>query len=66
MSKYPELFAELIRRGWSDANLAKLAQGNLLRVFNGVEKASKALKQTTKPSIKSITELDKISVTKMY
>ena len=27
---YPRLFAELIRRGWSDANLAKLAGGNVL------------------------------------
>ena len=30
---YPLLFAELIRRGWSDANLAKLAGGNVLRVM---------------------------------
>ena len=29
---YPLLFAELIRRGWSDENLAKLAGGNVLRV----------------------------------
>ena len=30
---YPNLFAELIRRGWSDENLAKLAGGNVLRVL---------------------------------
>ena len=30
---YPLLFAELIRRGWSDANLAKFAGGNVLRVI---------------------------------
>ena len=27
VSSYPKLFAELIRRGWSDADLAKLAAG---------------------------------------
>jgi membrane dipeptidase len=34
---YPVLFAELIRRGWSDANLAKLAGGNLLRAMRRAE-----------------------------
>ena len=29
------LFAELIRRGWSDENLAKLAGGNVLRALRG-------------------------------
>ena len=32
---YPNLFAELIRRGWSDENLAKLAGGNILQVSPG-------------------------------
>src|SRR5258708_29596154 len=36
-SRYPYLFAELIRRGWSDKDLEKLAQGNLLRVLRGAE-----------------------------
>jgi len=57
VSKYPDLFAELIRRGWSDTNLAKLAGGNLMRVFKGVEKTSDELRRTT-PSIKTIAELD--------
>lgn len=34
---YPNLFAELIRRGWSDANLAKLAGGNILRAMRRAE-----------------------------
>ncbi len=34
---YPKLFAELIRRGWSDANLAKLAGGNILRAMRRAE-----------------------------
>ena len=34
---YPRLFAELARRGWSDADLSNLAQGNVLRVMERVE-----------------------------
>ncbi len=34
---YPLLFAELVRRGWSDADLAKLSGGNVLRVMEAVE-----------------------------
>ena len=33
VSKFPDLFAELIRRGWSDADLKKLAGQNLLRAL---------------------------------
>ena len=36
-SRFPYLFAELIRRGWSDADLVKLAGGNILRVMRGAE-----------------------------
>lgn len=42
---YPALFAELARRGWTDANLRKLAGENFLRVLKANEKfASKASK----------------------
>jgi membrane dipeptidase len=41
---YPLLFAELIRRGWSDADLAKLAGGNILRVMRRAEAVSTAMK----------------------
>ena len=41
---YPFLFAELIRRGWSDSELAKLAGGNLLRVMRQVEDVSRSMK----------------------
>lgn len=37
VSSYPLLFAELLRRGWSDENLAKLARGNILRVMRDAE-----------------------------
>ena len=45
VSKYPNLFAELARRGWSDADLRKLAGENLLRVFSQAEAVSRRLRQ---------------------
>ncbi|MEO6248860.1 MAG: dipeptidase [Sphingomicrobium sp.] len=41
---YPLLFAELIHRGWSDADLAKLAGGNVLRVLRAAEVVSTSLR----------------------
>ena len=40
---YPLLLAELARRGWSDAELAGLAQGNVLRVMDRVEAVAASL-----------------------
>jgi membrane dipeptidase len=37
VSGYPLLFAELIRRGWNDGDLRKLAGENVLRVLRDVE-----------------------------
>jgi membrane dipeptidase len=41
---YPYLFAELIRRGWSDENLAKLAGGNILRALRRTETVAASMK----------------------
>jgi membrane dipeptidase len=41
---YPVLFAELIRRGWSDADLAKLAGGNILAVMRRAEAVSASMR----------------------
>ena len=41
---YPRLFAELIRRGWSDPNLAKLAGGNVLRALRRAEAVAQEMK----------------------
>jgi membrane dipeptidase len=43
VSTFPALFAELARRGWSDADLKKLAGENLLRVFSQAEAVSRRL-----------------------
>ena len=37
VSFYPDLFAELARRDWTDEDLKKLAGLNLIRVFKTVE-----------------------------
>ena len=41
VSRYPCLIAELLRRGWSEENISKLARTNLLRVFGQVEKVAR-------------------------
>ena len=41
---YPAVFAELIRRGWSDENLAKLAGGNVLRALRRAEEVARAMR----------------------
>jgi membrane dipeptidase len=58
VSSYPVIFAELIRRGWSDADLKKLAGQNVLRAFHQAEAVAKKLQQSEKPSVKTIQELD--------
>lgn len=46
----PNLFAELARRGYSDADLAKIAQGNLLRALAAAESAATRLARERGPS----------------
>jgi membrane dipeptidase len=58
VSTYPNLFAELIRRGWSDADLKKLASGNILRAMREAEAAAKRLRAARSPSIATIEQLD--------
>jgi membrane dipeptidase len=58
VSKFPELFAELIRRGWSDGDLKKLAGQNVLRAIRAAEAAAKRLQKTREPSTKTIEQLD--------
>jgi membrane dipeptidase len=37
VSRFPDLIAELLRRGWSDADVVRLLSGNLLRVMERAE-----------------------------
>ena len=58
LSKYPDLFAELIRRGWSDADLKKLAGENVLRALARAEQVAKRLQAERPPSTRTIQEMD--------
>jgi membrane dipeptidase len=40
VADYPSLFGELVRRGWSDEMLAKLASRNILRVMRRAERVA--------------------------
>jgi membrane dipeptidase len=42
VSGYPVLFAELLRRGWTEADCALLASGNIIRVLREAEKTARA------------------------
>lgn len=49
VSKYPDLIAELLRRGVSDKDAAKIAGGNILRVWGEVEKTARILQEDGVP-----------------
>ena len=46
VSGYPRLFEELARRGYSRADLEKIASGNMMRVMRGAEAAARAMAGT--------------------
>jgi membrane dipeptidase len=58
VSGYPRLIAELLDRGWSEAELAKLASGNALRVLRDAEAVARELSAARPPSLATIAELD--------
>jgi membrane dipeptidase len=43
VSMFPNLFAELVRRGWKDEDLEKIAGGNVLRALEQAEGVAKRL-----------------------
>ena len=58
VSTYPKIFAELIRRGWSDDDLKKLAGLNVIRVLRQAEQVAARLQRTRAPSTATIEQLD--------
>jgi membrane dipeptidase len=58
VSAFPALFAELARRGWTEASLRKLAGENVLRVLARAEQVSARLKRERPPSPRTIRQLD--------
>ncbi len=55
---YPALFAELLRRGWRDEEIKKLAGLNALRVLREAERVAQRLKKERPASDALIEELD--------
>jgi membrane dipeptidase len=58
VSGYPNLIAELLRRRWSDADLAKLTWHNAVRVLREAESVAVELQGRRGPSNATIDELD--------
>lgn len=50
VDKYPRLFEELARRGWTDEEMAKAARGNILRVLRRTEEVARQLQARLRPS----------------
>jgi membrane dipeptidase len=55
VDSYPSLLAELARRGWSDADLALLTSGNILRVMERVEAVAR--EQAARPPLDAVDPL---------
>jgi membrane dipeptidase len=49
---YPALIAELLRRGYSDADCEKIAGGNLLRVMAGAEQVAASMAGDVPPDVR--------------
>jgi membrane dipeptidase len=58
VSGYPRLLAELVRRGWSDEDLGKLASGNVLRAMRRAEQVALRLARARPASTATIESLD--------
>jgi len=59
VSRYPALIAELLDRGWSEADCGKLASGNVLRTMRDAEAAARAISARRGPSRSRIEDLDR-------
>ncbi|MYR47084.1 dipeptidase [Streptomyces sp. SID5910] len=58
VSGYPNLVAELLDRGWSQADLAKLTWKNAVRVLGAAEDVARGLQATRGPSNATLEDLD--------
>ena len=58
VDKFPDLLLELMRRGWTDADIAKVAGGNILRVMTEAEQVAARLQATEGPSTATIEQTD--------
>jgi len=51
VTRYPYLFAELLRRGYSDDDVLKIAGQNHLRAMRQMEKVAAQLQKTEAPLV---------------
>lgn len=58
VSKFPNLIAALVDRGWADGAIAKIASGNFIRLFRSVERTARALQKTEGPRTGRIEDYD--------
>jgi membrane dipeptidase len=58
VSGYPNLIAELLDRGWSRSDLAKLTWQNAVRVLGAAEDVARDLQATRPPSNATLASLD--------
>lgn len=58
VSCYPALFAELLERGWSEADCAMAARGNILRALRDAEDAARAIAARRGPCLDRIEDVD--------
>ena len=56
VSSYPALFVELLKRGYSDDDIAKIAGGNILRVMRDVELVAERIAKQRLPSTVTIQD----------
>lgn len=58
VSTYPDLFAELLKRGYSEEDLKKIAGLNMLRVMRGAEETAARLQEESEPSEVLISDFE--------
>jgi membrane dipeptidase len=58
VSKYPALTAELLKRGYSDADVSQILGLNVLRVMRRAEEIAARLQKQRQPSTATIEQLD--------
>jgi len=58
VSGFPNLIAELLRRGYAADNVRGIARGNILRVMRGAEAAARRIQSERPPSEATIEALD--------
>lgn len=59
VSKYPDLTAELLKRGYEEQDIKKILGLNILRVMRGAEQVSATLRKKRGPSTATIEQMDR-------